>query len=138
MEVQHVSIFIARSPDEVYEFASDPRNLPLWAEGLARSEVRVAGDRWVFEAPFGTTKLRFAEPNRFGVMDHDVELESGVTIHNPMRVLPNGAGSELVFSLFRQPEMTDEQFFADRVAVEKDLHRLKTLLERSLAPRKQQ
>src|SRR5688572_32617971 len=39
-DVQHVSVSIARRPGEVYEFASDPRNLPAWAAGLARSEVR--------------------------------------------------------------------------------------------------
>lgn len=129
-DVRHISIFIARSPEEVYEFASNPRNLPLWAEGLARAEVKPAGDAWVVEAPFGTARLRFAERNRFGVLDHDVELESGVTVHNPMRVMPNGQGSEFIFSLFRQPGMTDEQFSADRIAVEKDLQRLKALLER--------
>lgn len=59
-----------------------------------------------------------------------MEIDSGVVVHNPMRVLPNGEGSEFVFSLFRQPGMTDEQFSADRIAVEKDLQRLKELLER--------
>ena len=39
-DVQHVSVSIGRRPAEVYEFASDPRNLPRWAAGLARSEVR--------------------------------------------------------------------------------------------------
>lgn len=129
-EVQHISIFIARAPSDVYTFAVDPRNLPLWAEGLARSEVKMVGNTWVVEAPFGTARLRFAERNRFGVMDHDVELDSGVIVHNPMRVLPNGDGSEFVFSLFRQPGITDEQFSADRFAVEKDLQHLKELLER--------
>jgi hypothetical protein len=33
--VQHVSAFIDRRPAEVYAFASDPRNLPRWAAGLA-------------------------------------------------------------------------------------------------------
>jgi uncharacterized protein YndB with AHSA1/START domain len=49
-DVQHISVYIARRPDEVYEFAHDPRNLPRWAEGLARSEVRKDGDEWVADA----------------------------------------------------------------------------------------
>ena len=130
-EVQHLSIYIARRPIDVYEFASDPRNLPLWAAGLASSEVtREGGDAWTARAPFGEVKLRFAERNGFGVMDHDVELESGVPVHNPMRVVPNGEGSEFIFTLFRQPGMTDEQFAADRLAVQKDLAKLKVVLER--------
>ena len=129
-DVQHISVYIARRPAEVYEFASDPRNLPRWAAGLARSEVRKDGDEWVADAPFGTVRLRFAERNAFGVMDHDVKLESGVTVHNPMRVVPNGAGSEFVFTLIRQPGMSEAQFARDKAAVEKDLATLKGLLER--------
>lgn len=129
-DVQHVSIYIARTPDDVYGFASNPENLPLWAGGLARSEVKKDGDAWVAEAPFGKVKIRFAEKNSLGVMDHDVELESGETVHNPMRVLPNGNGSEFLFSLFQRPDMSDEQFAADKLAVEKDLQQLKDLLER--------
>src|SRR4029453_4646138 len=79
--------------------------------------------------PFGTVRLRFAPRNSFGVMDHDVTLESGATIHNPMRVVPNGEGSELVFTLIRQPGISDAQLAEDRRAVENDLKTLKNLLE---------
>jgi len=129
-DVQHISIYIARRPADVYEFASDPRNLPRWAAGLVRSEVRKEGDEWVADAPFGKVRVRFAEKNRFGVMDHDVTLDSGVTIHNSMRVVPNGEGSEFIFTLIRQPGMSDEKFAEDKAAVEKDLRTLKNLLER--------
>ncbi len=130
-DVQHISVSIARRPAEVYEFASDPRNLPRWATGLARSEVRREGDEWVAEAPLGKVRVRFAPRNSFGVMDHDVTLESGITVHNPMRVVPNGEGSEFVFTLIRRPGMSDGQFAQDRAAVERDLKTLKDLLERT-------
>jgi hypothetical protein len=129
-EVRHISVYIARQPADVYEFASDPRNLPRWAAGLARSEIRRDGDEWVADAPFGNVRVRFVGRNSLGVMDHDVTLESGVTVHNPMRVVPNGEGSELVFTLIRQPGMSDGQFAKDRAAVENDLMTLKALLER--------
>ena len=130
MDVQHISIYIARPPAEVYEFASEPRNLPRWAGGLARSEVRQNGDEWILDAPFGKVRVRFAPRNAFGVMDHDVTLESGVTVHNPMRVMPNGEGSEFVFTLIRRPGMSDAQLAEDKAAVENDLKTLKGLLER--------
>ena len=76
----------------------------------------------------GTTG--FVPENPYGVLDHDVTLESGVTVHNPMRVVENESGSELIFTLFRQPDMSDEKFAEDRVAVEKDLQTLKEVLER--------
>ena len=34
-DARHISVYIARRPAEVYEFASDPRNLPRWAAELA-------------------------------------------------------------------------------------------------------
>ena len=129
-DVQHISVYIARPPAQVYEFASDPRNLPRWAAGLARAEVKRDGDEWIADAPFGKVRVRFAQRNSFGVMDHDVKLESGVTIHNAMRVVPNGDGSEFVFTLIRQPGMSDAQFAKDKAAVEADLKTLKDLLER--------
>jgi len=128
-DVQHISIYIARPPAEVYEFASDPRNLPRWAAGLARSEVRRDGDEWIADAPFGKVRVRFVQLNSFGVLDHDVTLASGVTIHNPMRIIPNGEGSEFVFTLIGQPGVSDEQFAQDKAAVENDLKTLKGVLE---------
>ncbi len=129
MNVQHLSTYIDRHPADVYDFASDPLNLPLWAAGLAQSEVTREGETWMVEAPFGKARIRFAEKNPFGVMDHDVELESGLVVRNPMRVVPNCEGSEFIFTLFRQPGMSDEQFIEDQQAVEKDLQTLKGLLE---------
>ena len=85
--------------DKVYAFAPDPRNLPRWAAGLA-------GNRWVADSPMGKVRIRFAARNLHGVLDHDVTLESGVTVHNPMRVPPpRGEGSEFVFALIRRPGM---------------------------------
>lgn len=128
-EIKHISTYIHRSPEEVYAFASNPQNLPHWAAGLATSEIERDGDVWVAEAPFGRVKIRFAEENHFGVMDHDVELDSGMVVHNPMRVVPNGNGSEFIFTLLRQSDMSDKQFSEDKQAIEKDLSTLKKLLE---------
>lgn len=128
-DVEHISIYIHRAPDEVYAFASKPENLPRWAAGLASAEVTRDGDAWAAEAPFGKVRIRFAEANSFGVMDHDVELDSGVVFHNPMRVVPNGGGSEFIFTLLRQSGVSEEQFAADAQAVHADLRALKQLLE---------
>ena len=78
----------------------------------------------------GRVKVKFAEKNRFGVLDHEVTLPSGVKVHNPMRVVPNNDGSELVFTLYRRPELSDQEFAEDAKSVEKDLAKLKNLLEK--------
>jgi carbon monoxide dehydrogenase subunit G len=128
-DVEHLSIYIDRAPGDVYEYASDPRNLPRWASGLANSEVEQDGGDWIVEASFGKVKVKFAERNTFGVMDHDVTLGSGVTMHNPMRVVPHGDGSEFIFTLIRRAGMSDEEFAQDRASIQKDLKTLKTTLE---------
>jgi len=130
-DVQHVSISIKRQPADVYEFASNPRNLPRWAAGLVGSEVKPEGDEWVADAPFGKVRVKFAPKNPYGVMDHDVRLESGVIVHNAMRVVPSAQGSEFIFTVIRQPGISDEKFAADKAAVEKDLKTLKEVLERT-------
>jgi hypothetical protein len=63
------------------------------------------------------------------VLDHDVTVPSGETFHNPLRVLANGDGSEVVFTVYRWTGTTDEAHQADAAAVAADLATLKSLLE---------
>ncbi len=128
MESRHISVFIDRPVHEVYEFTRKPENLPLWASGLGESIKKVKGG-WVADSPMGKIRITFAKKNEFGVLDHDVTLESGVTIRNPMRVIPNGTGSDIVFSLVRQHGMDDKKFSDDAAWVEKDLNTLKQVME---------
>ena len=129
-EVRHVSVSINRPPDVVYQFAAAPENLPKWAVGLGTSFHRRNDGSWIAQGgPVGSAIVRFVERNRLGVLDHDVTLETGETIHNPIRVLPNSEGSEVVFTLFRRPGVSPAQFGQDAKAVEKDLTTLKRLLE---------
>lgn len=129
LEVRHISVSIDRPPQDVYEFASKIENLPRWASGLGKNFRNVDGE-WLADGPIGAIRVSFVRRNEFGVLDHDVTLESGVTVHNPIRVLPNGTGAEVVFTLFRQPGVSDEKLAEDAKWVENDLRRLKTLLER--------
>ena len=88
-ESTHVSTTIERSADEVYAYASDPRNLSAWAAGLAERDARLVDGDWVIESPMGRVVVAFAPPNPYGVLDHDVTLPSGETVSNPVRVIPN-------------------------------------------------
>ena len=73
--------------------------------------------------------IRFVEPNSFSILDHRVTLESGVSVFNAMRVVPNGSGSELEMMVMQWPEMSSEQFERDVQAVTDDFARLKTAAE---------
>jgi hypothetical protein len=126
---KHITVSIERSAAEVYEFASNPENLPQWAGGLSGS-IKKVGDEWIAEAPMGTVKVNFAERNKFGVLDHEVTLASGIKFYNPMRILQNDDGSEVIFTLYRQAGMSDQKFADDAQSVQRDLNKLKTLLEK--------
>ena len=125
---RHISTHIDRLAKEVYDYASNPSNLPEWAPGLGSSVERLDG-QWFVESPLGRVVVAFAPRNDFGVLDHDVTLPSGETVYNPMRVTVDGTGCEVVFTLRRQPGMSDEDFERDADAVFADLGTLKRVLE---------
>jgi hypothetical protein len=102
--------------------------MPRWATGLS-SSMRPEGDAWVAETESGPVRVRFAPRNGFGVLDHEVELASGARIPIPMRVIPHGEESEVLFTLFRVEGMSDEEFDRDAEWVRRDLETLKALLE---------
>ncbi|MFE9611689.1 SRPBCC family protein [Streptomyces sp. NPDC006012] len=129
-ESRHLCIHIDRPVADVYAYASNPAHLPAWARGLGESIEEIDG-RWVApSSPMGRVVVAFVPANDLGVLDHDVTLPSGETVHNPLRVIPDGAGSDVVFTLRRRPGMSDAEFQRDADLVIADLARLKDLLER--------
>ena len=127
-EVQNISVSIDRPAPAVYEFARNGLNLPRWASGLG-TVVHPEGDAWIAEGPLGRVRVRFVPHNDLGVLDHDVTLSSGQVIRNPMRVIPNGAGALVSFTLMRLPDVSAQKFQDDARWVQRDLNRLKELLE---------
>jgi hypothetical protein len=123
-----IGVAIDRPPREVYDFVVIPENLPAWASGLGTSGRRV-GDEWLAQTEQGPVRVRFVERNDFGVLDHHVTLPGGQVVYNPMRVVANGGGSEVTFTLFRPPGVADDAFEADAAWIARDLQGLKRLLE---------
>ena len=74
-------------------------------------------------------KFRIVAKNEFGVLDHYVSPAPGVEVYVPMRVVQSGQGSEVIFTLFRMPGMTDEQYQKDQSMVRQDLNTLKKTTE---------
>ncbi len=103
--------------------------MPLWASGLASGLSRMAriGSPKALSAPSASASH---PATNSGVIDHTVTIESGLKVHNALRVVPNGDGCEVMFTLLKLPGMTDEQFAADAAHVQKDLSTLKSLMER--------
>lgn len=126
---------IRRNWRAVYDFASRPGNMPLWASGLAAGLTR-NGDDWIADGgPVGNVRVRFAPPNDFGVIDHTVTLPDGLRVENALRIVPNGDGAEVMFTLLRQADMDDAAFAADAAHVARDLDALARLMENEERPR---
>ncbi len=80
-------------------------------------------------------RVRFAPANDFGVIDHTVTLPDGRIVENALRVVPNGDGAEVMFTLLRQPDMDDAAFESDAAHVALDLDTLAKLIEDMELPR---
>lgn len=124
-----LSVSIDCHPSKVFGFVSNLENLPKWATAFCKS-VRKSNADWIVDTPQGPMKFRFVEKNGLGVLDHYVNPAPGVEVYVPMRVLSNGSGSEVIFTLFRLPDMSDEKYAEDVGLVEQDLRNLKKILER--------
>ena len=128
-ESVHLSTSIERSASDVYAYVTDPTNLSTWAAGLAQGPLRQIDGEWVADSPLGRVVVAFVAPNDLGVADHDVTLPSGETVTNPMRVIANDDGCDVLFSVRRRPEMSDADFAADADAVVRDLAALRSVME---------
>lgn len=130
-DVTTVSVTIHRPADHVYSYVADLGNLPRWS--FFESATQVDGV-WRVGTPRGELILTLAPPNDLGVLDHNLETPDGRNIYIPMRVIPNHGDSEVLFTVIREPGMTDEAYAADIALVEADLARLKSLLDSPSGP----
>lgn len=112
LESRTLTVRIERPLADVYAFLADPANFSAWAAGLDLEQ-----------------EIVFTASNPFGVVDHTVVPAGGQEVYVPMRAIRNGSGTEVMFTLFRQPGMTDDEFARDGGAVQKDLLTLKRVLE---------
>ena len=125
-EILHTSILAP--PQDVVAFLGDLATWPSWAPWI-RSVSRTAERAWTLETDAGRMQVQLVEPNALGVLDHHVTLDSGRTVFNSMRVIPNGGGSELVMTIFQQAGVSAAEFERDVRAVRDDLGRLKRAAE---------
>ncbi len=124
-----IDIAIDRPAGEVFAFLLDASNFGRWA-GVPDKPLKYRGGReWEGETPVGYRIIRFSTPNPFGILDHAVYVEGQEPITTPMRVIPNGNGCQLTYTLFQRPGMSEAQHGSATEWVRSDLLTLKTLLE---------
>ena len=128
MKSKTLTISINCQLKKVYEFVSNLENMPKWAKTFCRSIKKSAGE-WVIETPQGLMGIRIASKNELGILDHTVIPAPGVEVFVPMRVVSNASGSEVIFTLFQQSGMSDEDFARDQGMVVEDLASMKKVIE---------
>jgi len=128
MKADTKTISIHATSDQVMDFLADPRNLPRWAVGFAKS-VRQDGDRWIVTTGGGELSVRIVAERDHGVLDFYMSAAPGVEGLAASRVIPAGDGVEYVFTQFQAPDMPDEIFAKNVHALAQELTVLKALLE---------
>ena len=124
LTAQTRSISIAASPRAVFDVVSDPEALPRWAPGFAHA-VRVDGDDWIVENDQGETRVTVRTSPDLGTFDLLTGENQGVF----SRVLPNGDGSEYLFTLLFPAEVPDDAIAAQMTIVEGELETVRALCE---------
>lgn len=124
------SVTINQEWQALYDRIWQPAFFQQWASGLAESGLREEDGQWLADGQDGPIRIRFTPHNAHGVMDHFVDQGDGSEIYIPLRIVQNGAGAEVMLTLFRQPDMDDDRFAGDIKWVNRDLKALKSLIER--------
>jgi hypothetical protein len=125
------SIAIAAPPEAVVELLADGTRLPEWAPQFA-SEARAEGDHWVIGSGGPPFRIRIKASADFGTVD--IVSADDERIGSFSRVIPNGKGSEFLFTLLF-PQGTDQAAIdAQMAVVEGELEAVRSLVERSATP----
>ncbi len=123
-----LAVSIACPSRRLAEFVANPMNLPRWATAFCQS-VRQVGDVWRVQTEQGEMGFRFQASLEHGVLDHIVSVSPELDVYVPMRVVPNGYGSEVLLTLFRPADVDEAQFQTDLRMVQADLNQLKAIME---------
>lgn len=128
MRTHTQSITIHARPSDVLAFVGDGENLPRWAIGFAKS-VRAGQGGWIVTTGQGEIPTTITVHDVAGTVDFRMAPAPGVEATAYARVVPNGAGSEFLFTQMQQPGVTDELFEQMVSAVSHELLALKALVE---------
>jgi hypothetical protein len=83
---------------------------------------------WSFTGPYGKSMLKFNENKSLGILDHQyVDEESKWDV--PMRVVSNGDVSEVVITLNKPDEITNEQFDQRMQEIGEMFNSMKNIIE---------
>ena len=133
METSTIAVTIEVPFEEVVSNLSNPLNHPTWAkEFFSGSVEEVADDVYRVSVPMmgGPTSFRIASTPEFGVIDLYLAPE-GAPFGDPLpvRVIPNGSGADVLWTLSRPSGLPTPAWIAGVDAMRRELAALKLQLE---------
>ena len=122
------SIDLRVGPDRAFAYLSDPMNWPKWAIVNMKS-VRPRLDGWYeTETRQGRGQLRMLANKPLGLLDHAwKDPQASWTV--PARLVANGEGCTFMMTFFQPSAMDDAEFDAASQEIERELGKLKEILE---------
>ncbi len=128
MNAHTQTVTIQASPKVVFDFIADIENLPKWAVVFCQG-LRREGSRWIVTTPGGELTMRYVTEPRSWSVDMYSSPAGGPEDAAYSRVIPNGAGSEYVFTFFQTPDISDEDFARQGAALKQELGGLAKMIE---------
>ena len=83
---------------------------------------------WSFTGPHGKSRLKFNENKSLGILDHQF-IDEESTWNVPMRVVASGDFSEVIITLNKPDELTNDQFDQRMSEMEEMVITMKNIIE---------
>ncbi len=83
---------------------------------------------WSFTGPHGKSRLKFKENKSLGILDHQF-IDEESTWDVPMRVVASGDFSEVIITLNKPNELTNDQFDQRMSEMEEMVITMKNIIE---------
>jgi len=128
MRTETQTVSIATGGARVFDFVSNPENLPVWAKGFCTSIRREEG-RWVISSPGGEIALGMTTDAKLGVVDFHLSPAPGIESVAASRVVHAGEGCAYIFTFHQTPGLPDEVFENQKRSLGGELTILKELME---------
>jgi hypothetical protein len=123
------SVAIAAPPEKVFKFLADPTNWPKWAihhvTAAESSRDRVSK----IDTPQGGGRLILKFEERTGILDYELIDHNGRLWRVPGRLIPAGAGTVVIMTYLKAPDISESAFASGLAHVDDELATLRAILE---------
>lgn len=127
------AVTIARPFAVVMEYLSDPMNYSAWAvEYFTSSVVKIDENSYRVPTTMGEKKFRLVCDRERGEAELFIaDIDQAFSYGLPIRVLHNGDGVDVTFTLAREDILTDKLWDDSIRMLERELIALRDILEKS-------